>query len=46
MNGFNGHNKIAHWSERIILPSVPFTAAIETPNKEFNDQIDFDVSRK
>lgn len=46
MNGFNGHNKIAHWSERIILPSVPFTAAIETPNKEFNDQIDIDVSRK
>lgn len=46
MSGFNGHNKISSWSERIILPAVPFSAAIETPAKEFNEEIDIVVSRK
>ncbi len=46
MSGFNGHNKISTWSERIILPSVPFSAAIDTPEKEFNEEIDIVVSRK
>ncbi|HEY4437655.1 MAG TPA: hypothetical protein VGN40_16010 [Lelliottia sp.] len=46
MSGFNGHNKISSWSERIILPAVPFSAAIETPEKEFNEEIDIVVSRK
>ncbi|WP_353614058.1 hypothetical protein [Mangrovibacter phragmitis] len=46
MSGFNGQNKISSWSERIILPSVPFSAAIETPEKEFNEEIDIVVSRK
>ncbi|MHC5178636.1 hypothetical protein [Serratia rhizosphaerae] len=46
MSGFNGHNKIDAWSERIILPSVPFSAAIETSEKEFNEEIDIVLSRK
>lgn len=46
MSGFNGHNKISAWSERIILPAVPFSAAVETPEKEFNEEIDIVVSRK
>jgi len=46
MSGFNGHNKISSWSERIILPAVPFSAAIDMPEKEFNEEIDIVVSRK
>lgn len=46
MSGFNGYNKIAAWRERIILPSIPFTAAVNTKEKEFNDEIDIVVSRK
>ncbi|NIG74063.1 hypothetical protein F3J34_10695 [Klebsiella sp. Ap-873] len=46
MSGFNGHNKISAWSERILLPSVPFSAAVVTPEKEFNEEIDIVVSRK
>lgn len=46
MSGYNGHNKISSWSERIILPAVPFSAAIETPEREFNEEIDIVVSRK
>jgi len=46
MSGFNGYNKITSWNERIILPSVPFSAAIDTPEKEFNEEIDIVLSRK
>lgn len=46
MSGFNGHNKISSWSERILLPAIPFSAAVETPEKEFNEEIDIVVSRK
>ncbi|MFJ7171674.1 hypothetical protein [Citrobacter freundii] len=46
MSGFNGHNKISSWSERIILPAVPFSVVVETPEKEFNEEIDIVVSRK
>lgn len=46
MSGLNGYNKISAWRERIILPTIPFTAAIDTQEKEFNDEIDIVVSRK
>lgn len=46
MSGINGHTKISAWSERIILPAVPFSSAVEIPEKEFNEEIDIVVSRK
>ena len=46
MSGMDGHNKISHWMERIILPSVPFSAAITVPEKEFNEEIEIEISRK
>ena len=46
MSGYNEHNKISAWSERIILPAVPFSSAVDMPEKEFNEEIDIVVSRK
>ncbi|EOF8198302.1 hypothetical protein [Yersinia enterocolitica] len=46
MSGASGYNKINSWLERIILPSVPFSAAINLQDREFNEAIDIKVSRK
>ncbi|TDB48258.1 hypothetical protein [Photorhabdus khanii] len=49
MSNYFSQNKIDSWAERIILPSVSFSSAVE-PNKhkqeEFTEEFDIPVSRK
>ena len=48
MSGANGYNKIDNWLERIILPSIPFSAGINISEseKDFSEDVDIQISRK